>query len=399
MLKSNHYPIHDISIGEHLSQASPRPENQPRPRNSDHKSTRPRFYSILLVVFILFAVVFIFARMAEIEQMGRLLASISANYLILALVAEGLWLVVASLIYQNNFKIVGIKEGFKHTFFLSSSANFANVVTPSWGMAGLAVFWADAEHRGYSKGSATVVCTLYMIFEYLSLLLVISLGFFSLLKRSLLGWPLISSALVLFAFVIFMVYMLFLGLRYPDKFRAFFVGASRFLNRLVRALIRREFLPLSSAETFTDTAIESINLLQSQWRKLMVPFGLAMVNKVILITILMLMFTAFKEPFTPGILIAGFSLCYLFFYASPTPAGIGIVEGVMTLALKSLGVPLASATLITLSFRGFTFWLPLLVGFTSFRFLSREEGKEVFRIQPEDEITPQVAESLIKEGK
>jgi uncharacterized protein (TIRG00374 family) len=399
MLKSNHYPIHDISIGEHLSQASPRPENQSRPKNSEHKSTRPKFYSILLVVFILFAAVFIIARMAEIEQMGRLLASISANFLVLALVAEGLWLVVASLIYQKNFKIVGVKEGFKHTFFLSSSANFANVVTPSWGMAGLAVFWADAEHRGYSKGSATVVCTLYMIFEYLSLLLVISLGFFSLLKRSLLGWPLISSALVLFAFVIFMVYMLFLGLRYPDRFRAFFVGASRFLNRLVRALIRREFLPLSSAETFTDTAIESINLLQSQWRKLMVPFGLAMVNKVILITILMLMFIAFKEPFSPGILIAGFSLCYLFFYASPTPAGIGIVEGVMTLALKSLGVPLASATLITLSFRGFTFWLPLLVGFTSFRFLSREEGKEVFRIQPEDEITPQVAEALIKEEK
>lgn len=397
MLKSNHYPIHDISIGEHLSQASPRPENQSRPKSSEHKSIRPRFYSILLVVFILFAAVFIIARMAEIEQMGRLLASISANFLVLALVAEGLWMVVASLIYQKNFKIVGVKEGFKHTFFLSSSANFANVVTPSWGMAGLAVFWADAEHRGYSKGSATVVCTLYMIFEYLSLLLVISLGFFSLLKRRLLGWPLISSALVLFAFVIFMVYMLFLGLRYPDKFRTFFVGASRFLNRLVRALIRREFLPLSSAETFTDTAIESINILQSQWRKLMVPFGLAMVNKVILITILMLMFIAFKEPFSPGILIAGFSLCYLFFYASPTPAGIGIVEGVMTLALKSLGVPLASATLITLSFRGFTFWLPLLVGFTSFRFLSREEGKEVFRIQPEDEITPQVAESLIKE--
>jgi hypothetical protein len=399
MLKSDHYPIHDISIGEHLSQASPRPENQSRPKNREQKSTRPRFYSILLVVFILFAAIFIIARMAEIEQMGRLLASISANYLILALVAEGLWMVVASLIYQKNFKIVGIKEGFKHTFFLSSSANFANVVTPSWGMAGLAVFWADAEHRGYSKGSATVVCTLYMIFEYLSLLLVISLGFFSLLKRSLLGWPLISSALVLFAFVIFMVYMLFLGLRYPDKFRAFFVGASRFLNRLVRGLIRREFLPLSSAETFTDTAIESINLLQSQWRKLMVPFGLAMVNKVILITILMLMFIAFKEPFSPGILIAGFSLCYLFFYASPTPAGIGIVEGVMTLALKSLGVTLASATLITLSFRGFTFWLPLLVGFTSFRFLSREEGKEAFRIQPEDEITPQIAEALIKEEK
>ena len=263
-------------------------------------------------------------------------------------------------------------------------------------MAGLAVFWADAQHRGYPKGSSTVVCTLYLIFEYLSLLLVITLGFFSLLKRSLLGWPLISSALALFGFVIFMMYMLFLGFRYPDKFRAFFIGGSKLIDRLVRAIIRREFLPLSSAESFTDTAIESINLLRSEWRKLTVPFALALANKIVLIIILLLMFVAFKEPFTPGILIASFSLCYLFFYASPTPAGIGIVEGVMTLALKSMGVPLSSATLITLTYRGFTFWLPLLVGFISFRFLTREKGQEVFQISPEDDITEELAESLIE---
>ncbi len=396
MLKSTHYPTRNPSIGEHLSQATQRPEDHPRPKTSSKKSGHPKFYTILLVVFLGFTTIFVIARISEIQNMGRMLASISANYLVLALAFEGLWLMIASLIYQLNFKIIGIRETYKHVFLLSTSANFANVVTPSYGMAGLAVFWADAQHRGYPKGSATVVGTLYMIFEYLSLLLVITLGFFSLLKRSLLGWPIISSALGLFAFVIFMVFMLFLGFRHPDKFRAFFVGASKLIDRLVRRVIRREFLPLSSAETFSDTAIESISLLRTEWRKLIIPFSLAMVNKVVLLIILMLMFIAFKEPFTPGILIASFSLCYLFYYASPTPAGIGIVEGVMTIALKSLGVPLSSATLITLSFRGFTFWLPLLVGFISFRFLAQEKGKEAFQITPEDEITEDLAESLIK---
>jgi uncharacterized protein (TIRG00374 family) len=396
MLKSTHYPTRKIPIGEHLSQATQRPEDQPRPKPKAGKKAQPKFFTTLLVVFILFSIIFVIARMAEIEEMGRMLAQISANYLALALAFEGLWLVIAALIYRKNFQIVGITETFRHVFFLSTSANFANVITPSAGMAGLAVFWADAQHRGYPKGSSTVVCTLYLIFEYVSLLLVITLGFFSLLKRSLLGWPLISSALALFGFVIFMMYMLFLGFRYPDKFRAFFIGGSKLIDRLVRAIIRREFLPLSSAEAFTDTAIESINLLRSEWRKLTVPFALALANKIVLIIILLLMFVAFKEPFTPGILIASFSLCYLFFYASPTPAGIGIVEGVMTLALKSMGVPLSSATLITLTYRGFTFWLPLLVGFISFRFLTREKGQEVFQISPEDDITEELAESLIE---
>lgn len=399
MLKYNQYPTTAIPIGDHLSQVSQRPTDEGRPKNPERKRSRPKFYTILLGVFVVFSVLFVIARIAEIEQMGRLLARISAGFLILALAVEGLWLAIAALIYQKNFRIAGIKEGYRHTFLLSTSANFANVVTPSGGMAGLAVFWADAQHRGYPKGSATVVCALYLIFEYLSLLLVIGLGFFTLLKRSLLGWPMISTALLLVAFVIFMIYMLYLGFRYPEKFRRFFVGASQLINRFVRFVIRREFLSKSSAESFTDTAIESIRLLQTEWRKLLFPFGLAIVNKIVLITILMLMFIAFKEPFTAGVLVAAFSLCYLFYYASPTPAGIGIVEGVMTLALKSLGVPLASATLITLSFRGFTFWLPLLVGFISFRFLSREKGKEAFSIDSGDEIGEQLAESLRKRTK
>jgi len=52
---------------------------------------------------------------------------------------------------------------------------------------------------------------------------------------------------------------------------------------------------------------------------------------------------------------------------SPTPAGSGIVEGVLVVVLKTLLVPLDAATIITLSYRGVTFWLPLLVGMISFR--------------------------------
>jgi len=35
--------------------------------------------------------------------------------------------------------------------------------------------------------------------------------------------------------------------------------------------------------------------------------------------------------------------------------------------MKTLLVPLDAATIITLSYRGVTFWLPLLVGMISFR--------------------------------
>jgi uncharacterized membrane protein YbhN (UPF0104 family) len=56
---------------------------------------------------------------------------------------------------------------------------------------------------------------------------------------------------------------------------------------------------------------------------------------------------------------------------SPTPAGIGVVEGALTLALTSMYISLEDAAVITLSYRGITFWIPMLVGMISLRALEK----------------------------
>jgi uncharacterized membrane protein YbhN (UPF0104 family) len=48
------------------------------------------------------------------------------------------------------------------------------------------------------------------------------------------------------------------------------------------------------------------------------------------------------------------------------------VEGVMPLALSSLGVQWSQAVIITLAYRGITFWIPLGVGALALRILERE---------------------------
>ena len=98
---------------------------------------------------------------------------------------------------------------------------------------------------------------------------------------------------------------------------------------------------------------------------------LTLINKLLLVTILGIVFLAFKVPTSVAIVIAGFSIAYLFVIVSPTPAGVGIVEGVMTLGLKSLGIPLEAAVVVTMAYRAVTFWFPLLLGMISFRTLHR----------------------------
>jgi uncharacterized membrane protein YbhN (UPF0104 family) len=65
-----------------------------------------------------------------------------------------------------------------------------------------------------------------------------------------------------------------------------------------------------------------------------------------------------------------------FIVLSPTPMGIGFVEGGMVLAMVSQGVPEAEATAITLAFRGISFWLPFMVGAIFLHNINQERPRE-----------------------
>jgi len=88
--------------------------------------------------------------------------------------------------------------------------------------------------------------------------------------------------------------------------------------------------------------------------------------------ILAMTFMAFGVPFSIGTIVAGFASAYLFLIVSPTPYGIGVVETLLPLALTSLSVAWEDSVIITLVYRGITFWLPLFLGGLSFRILQRE---------------------------
>lgn len=60
-------------------------------------------------------------------------------------------------------------------------------------------------------------------------------------------------------------------------------------------------------------------------------------------------------------------MAMVFYVVSITPGGIGVVEGVIALVYTSLGVPADKAAVITIAFRGLSFWLPMLVGFILIR--------------------------------
>ena len=59
--------------------------------------------------------------------------------------------------------------------------------------------------------------------------------------------------------------------------------------------------------------------------------------------------------------------------AAPTPGGLGAVEAALVGALSGYGMPVGSAVSAVLTFRLVTYWLPMLPGWFTFRYMQRRE--------------------------
>lgn len=328
---------------------------------------------ILFFLLFIFGIVFIFFNFSEVEDIWDTLSKGDWRFLLLAFVVQCVWMLNVALSYLLVYRALDIEERFERLLLLVGSAFFLNVVAPTAGMGGIAIFVSEARRQGYSSARVAVAGVLVVLFDYLSFIVVLVLGLFVLFRRNNLDFVELSASAILFLVAGVLTLLLYLGMKSAAEMGIALAWLARLVNKILFPFLHRQYLSEGRAYEFAGDASLGLQKLRSDPKKLILPIGLGLSNKALLITILFMMFLAFKVPLSPGTLIAGFSIGYLFFIVSPTPAGIGFVEGALTLGLNSLNVPLGRATILALAFRGFTFWIPLLFGMIAFRLLSHRD--------------------------
>jgi uncharacterized protein (TIRG00374 family) len=268
---------------------------------------------------------------------------------------------------------LGIDETIFKLSLLSAAANFVNIVAPSAGMGGMVVFMSNAHRRGLSRGKITVASMLYILLDYIAFMVVLGLGLIILFRRNDLHASEIAASAVIFSIATALGFLMYLGSRSASALGNALAWMARLVNRIVNPFIHREYLSEARANEFAQEMAHDLKSLPERPRSLALPLAYAFANKSLLMCILVSIFLAFQVPFSAGTIIGGFAISYLFLIVSPTPSGIGIVEGVMPLALSSLRVPWSQAVIITLAYRGITFWIPLGVGAWAFRVVNGEK--------------------------
>lgn len=325
----------------------------------------------LLAVALLLGIFFLYYRFSEVENVVDTLRKGVLWFIVAGILLEVLWYINIGASYQAIYKILGMDEKLSRLTLLSMAAFFVNIIAPSAGVGGVAVFVGNANNNNHSSAKITIAGALFVVFDYAGFLVVLLLGLAVLARRNRLDWPEISASVILVLIALFLTSLLYLGAKSAALLGKALGWLARLVNKVLYPFIKKDYLSIERAYSFAGEAAEGIHALRMNPRNWIKPFLLALSNKALLITILMMVFLAFKVPFSAGTIIAGFSIGYLFLIVSPTPNGIGIVEGMLTLTLKSLYVPLEAAGIIVLAYRGITFWLPLLLGFIAFRIISQ----------------------------
>ena len=333
-----------------------------------------RKFIIILILFLGVAVVIL--SFGELKTIVATLRKANIWFLLLALSLQFAWFLVSGLTFRSIYSLLDIHESIKKLTLLAAAANFVNIVAPSGGMGGVVVFINDAKQTGHSTGKVTVASALYILFDYIAFLGVLALGLIVLFRRNDLGPSEIAASLVMFAIALGLAFLMYLGARSADMLGKVLARMAHLINRMAHPFLHREYLSEERAYAFAHEMADSLSSLPKRRRSLIIPFLWSVLNKALMTAILMVAFLSFDVPFSTGTIIGGFSISYLFLVVSPTPSGIGVVEGIMALALDSLNVTWSQAVVITLVYRAITFWVPFGFGAIIFRMLHMDEKKQ-----------------------
>jgi len=331
-----------------------------------------RKFVFILVIFL--GATLVFLSFSELGSIAKTLQQATMRYIVLGIFFQMIWFLVAGLSYQSLYKVMGLEETIWKLILLNASANFVNTIAPTGGAGGMAVFIGAATEDGHPVGKVTVASMLFLFVDYVAFLFVLTLGLIVLFRRNQIGATELGTSSVMFIVATFLGFLLYLGSQSGKALGNVLAWMARLVNRVARPFIHREYLSEDRAHQFAEEMSEDLRSLPERPRSLILPFVYSLAGKILLMLVLMCVFLAFQIPFSAGTIIGGFAISYLFLIVSPTPSGIGIVEGVMPLALSSLGIPVSQGLIVTLAYRGITFWLPLGIGAIAFRMTERRKS-------------------------
>ncbi len=319
------------------------------------KTGKAYWREIFAVLLLLTGIFFFRSERKELESLQHQLGEADRLWLWIGIAITGLYILLQAGMYVSSFKAVGSRISWPQSIELFLKRNFLSVFLPAGGISSLAYSPSSIRKSGLSKLQVHQASAIY---GFVGLLTVFIVGVPVLVYSFIRTKTLHSSHLSLW--IVLGVLILFLGLfRAIRKKGKFYHWLLQKFPRLVPRM-NELFAVNMSRRYFTVTILLS----------LLVEFC-GIVH----------LFIAAKALGLHASFIAcaiAYTISVLLMIASPFLRGLGAVELSMVYVLSLYGFPPVSALAMTLLYRFFEFWLPLVAGFVSYLWMGRHIFARVF---------------------
>ena len=119
----------------------------------------------IIVIFLFLGMAVVALSFGELENTVATLQQAHLRWLFVALALELVWMVNVGLTYQSIYHLLGIEEDRARLTLVAAASNFVNIVAPTAGVGGIAVFANESRRRGYPPGKATLAGALFLLVD------------------------------------------------------------------------------------------------------------------------------------------------------------------------------------------------------------------------------------------
>lgn len=332
-----------------------------------------------LITWMVFVAVLIFLvpKLSEHEQLLSALRNGEVLWMFAAFLATAGMYAGTTELYRRSYRIVGIVATLWEMTKLLFASLFANIITPSMGLAGMAVFVKEARHHGSSHVRGVLGFTLESLFFQAGMVIVLLIMFAGSL---LTGNKIEETSIILLCLTagVFLFQIVLYAISYyqPRVFEGVLQVFSKLLNMVSMKYRKKTIFPDGWSAGRVDEMRDIVLLMMKSRQGWALTLFVSIAIFVLQVLILVFLFLAFRQEVEFSVLVGmfvGSSIAGAFFVG---PHGVGVVELGLTLILSHYGVDRGAATLIAVAYRALTFWLPFFVGFFAFRGLKLFEAKE-----------------------
>ncbi|WP_164112318.1 MULTISPECIES: phosphatidylglycerol lysyltransferase domain-containing protein [Sphingobacterium] len=320
------------------------------------KAKKYYFKEILAFLFLLLGYYFLRQERDEIQKLPSIIANAKGFYLILGIIVTFVYILLQALMYISSFKAVHRHITIGQALRLFLKRNLLSVFLPGGGVTSLMFFNDELVHKGVSKSRIGFASYIYAIVGFISLAIVaVPVIVYLAVARG--GMENSWTALSVIAGCLLLVFLISYS----------FIKR----GRVFRVLYKRS----PQIETLYHEISSGGYSLKSMYWTLFWSICIEVTG------ILHLYIAICALGLAPSLelCVAGYTIATLFFSVSPFLRGLGAVEVSLIYVLQRYGVSGAEAISITLLYRIFEFWMPLLLGIGAFFFV---QGNIFMRFLP-----------------